>query len=225
MYGGGMKRADGSMVGWRQIEAFEPEAMPHRFSVRQDIKLLDVNIVRTMGDALLQVVQKHRLHPDQVDWFLPHYSSAYFRPKFYDEMKRIGFEVPESKWVSNLSEKGNTGSAAIFIILEELFHSGQAPARPEPALLHSRKRAVFPRVRLAHGRGIEQRETTSPAYLPMTIMPQSPVSPCFKQAIRGFSWNARPPSNCGSDMLRSCSVLSRSSAAATSMLMLVGKFP
>ena len=64
MYGGGMKRADGSIVGWRQTEAFEPEAMPHRFSVRQDIKLLDVEIVRTMGEALAHVVQKHRLHPD-----------------------------------------------------------------------------------------------------------------------------------------------------------------
>jgi 3-oxoacyl-[acyl-carrier-protein] synthase-3 len=125
MYGGGMKQADGSMVGWRQTEAFEPEAMPHRFSVRQDIKLLDIEIVRTMGAALSHVVQKHRLHSDRVDWFLPHYSSAYFRPKFYDEMKRIGFEVPDGKWVSNLSEKGNTGSAAIFIILEELFHSGK----------------------------------------------------------------------------------------------------
>jgi 3-oxoacyl-[acyl-carrier-protein] synthase-3 len=125
MYGGGMKRADGSIVGWRQTEAFELEALPHRFSVRQDIKLLDVEIVRTMGEALAHVVQKHGLHPDQVDWFLPHYSSAYFRPKFYDEMKRIGFEVPDRKWVSNLAEKGNTGSAAIFIILEELFHSGK----------------------------------------------------------------------------------------------------
>ena len=125
MYGGGMKRADGSMVGWRQTEAFEPEALPHRFSVRQDIDLLEVEIVRTMGKALAQVVTQHGLHPDQVDWFLPHYSSAYFRPKFYDEMKRIGFEVPDAKWFSNLSEKGNTGSAAIFIILEELFHSGR----------------------------------------------------------------------------------------------------
>lgn len=125
MYGGGMKRADGSVVGWRQTEAFEPEALPHRFSVRQDIDLLDAEIVRTMGEALSQVVRKHRLRPDQVDWFLPHYSSAYFRPKFYDEMKRIGFEVPDGRWFSNLAEKGNSGSAAIFIILEELFHSGR----------------------------------------------------------------------------------------------------
>jgi 3-oxoacyl-[acyl-carrier-protein] synthase III len=125
MYGGGMKRADSSMVGWRQTEDFETEALPHRFSVRQDIDLLEVEIVRTMGAALEQVIRKYRLSPDQVDWFLPHYSSAYFRPKFYDEMKRIGFEVPDAKWFSNLAEKGNTGSAAIFIILEELFHSGK----------------------------------------------------------------------------------------------------
>ena len=125
MYAGGVKQADGSVVGWRDIEAIAPESMPHRFSVRQDIKLLDREIVRTMGAALSTVIQKHGLRPDAVDWFLPHYSSDYFRPKFYAEMKRIGFEIPYSRWFSNLAEKGNTGSAAIYIILEELFHSGK----------------------------------------------------------------------------------------------------
>jgi 3-oxoacyl-[acyl-carrier-protein] synthase-3 len=125
MYAGGVKQADGSIVGWRNIEAILPETLPHRFSVRQDIKLLDREIVRTMGRALSSVIRKHGLHPDAVDWFLPHYSSAYFRPKFYAEMKRIGFEIPYSRWFSNLAEKGNTGSAAIYIILEELFHSGK----------------------------------------------------------------------------------------------------
>jgi hypothetical protein len=62
-------------------------------------------------------------------------------------------------------------------------------------------------------------------YLPMTTMPQSPVSPFFRQQISGFSWNPGPASNCGTDMLRSCCVLSRSIAAATSMPMLVGKVP
>ena len=125
MYGGGVKLPDGRVAGWRDVEAFENGALPHRFSVRQDIKLLDVEIVRTMGAALQQVIAAHNLRPERVDWFLPHYSSAYFRPKFYDEMKRIGFEVPESRWFTNLAQKGNTGSAAIFIILEELFHSGR----------------------------------------------------------------------------------------------------
>jgi 3-oxoacyl-[acyl-carrier-protein] synthase III len=124
-YAGGFKQADGRVVGWRDIEAFESGALPHRFSVRQDIKLLDREIVRTMGNALSATIKRHALRPEDVDWYLPHYSSAYFRPKFYEEMVRIGFEIPYDKWFTNLSEKGNTGSAAIYIILEELFHSGK----------------------------------------------------------------------------------------------------
>jgi 3-oxoacyl-[acyl-carrier-protein] synthase-3 len=133
MYGGGVKQPDGRVSGWREIEAFSPETMPHRFSVRQDIKLLDAEIVRTMGEALRAVARRHDLGPDRVDWFLPHYSSAYFRPKFCQEMERVGFDVPEEKWFTNLAEKGNTGSAAIYIILEELFHSGRL--RPGHRLL------------------------------------------------------------------------------------------
>jgi 3-oxoacyl-[acyl-carrier-protein] synthase-3 len=33
--------------------------------------------------------------------------------------------VPEERWFPNLAEKGNTGRAAIFISLEQLFHSGR----------------------------------------------------------------------------------------------------
>jgi len=36
-----------------------------------------------------------------------------------------GMKRADGRWFSNLAEKGNTGSAAIFIILEELFHSGR----------------------------------------------------------------------------------------------------
>ena len=123
MYSGGIKSEDGRAVGWREREAIDPESRPYLFAVRQDIKLLDRHIVDTMGRALSTVVKKRRIRPEEMDWFLPHYSSAYFRPKFYDEMKRIGFEIPYHKWFTNLASKGNTGSAAIFIILEEIFHS------------------------------------------------------------------------------------------------------
>ena len=125
MYGGGVKNEDGSVTGWRAIDEIDPAQAPYRFCVRQDIRLLDREILRTMGWALRRAADKHGLEPETVDWFLPHYSSAYFRPKFMDEMARIGFTVPEDRWFTNLPEKGNTGSAAIFIILEELFHSGR----------------------------------------------------------------------------------------------------
>ena len=68
------------------------------------------------------------LRPEQVDWFLPHYSSAYFRDRFHDRMVEVGFEIPYERWFSNLSTTGNTGAAAIYIILEEFFRSG----RPSP---------------------------------------------------------------------------------------------
>ncbi len=128
MYGGGVKKEDGSVVGWRETERIDPTETPYLFSIRQDIKYLDKHIVETMGDALARTVQRHGLAPGNYDWFLPHYSSHYFRPKFREEMQRRNFEIPEEKWFTNLPQKGNTGSAAIYIILEELFHSDRLKA-------------------------------------------------------------------------------------------------
>jgi 3-oxoacyl-[acyl-carrier-protein] synthase-3 len=43
-------------------------------------------------------------------------------------MKKGGGEIADEKWFSNLSTKGNTGSASIFIMLEELMYSGKLKA-------------------------------------------------------------------------------------------------
>lgn len=125
MFGGGAKCDGGRMAGWRQMESIPEDQKRYLFNVRQDIKILDKNIVPTMGRALARAAAKHNLAPADVDWFLPHYSSAYFRPRFYQGMREIGFEIPEHKWFTNLPTKGNTGSAAIFIILDELMASGK----------------------------------------------------------------------------------------------------
>jgi len=78
-----------------------------------------------MGRTLDQVAKKRGITPADIDWYLPHYSSHYFRAKFYDVMKEIGFEIPYDKWFTNLPYTGNTGSASIYIIMEELFKSGR----------------------------------------------------------------------------------------------------
>ena len=125
-YAGGVKKEDGTVVGWRVLESLSEEEYKHIFAVKQDIKLLDREIVRTAIDfALRQVIAKYQLTPESIDWFLPHYSSHYFRDKFYNRMKEVGFEIPEDRWFTNLYSKGNTGSAAPYIIMEELFHSGK----------------------------------------------------------------------------------------------------
>jgi len=125
MYLGGIKK-NGQVVGWRETESIDPQEQRFVMSVKQDIRLLEKEIVKTaMNKTLANVVKKHGLIPEDIDWFLPHYSSGYFRDKFYQGMKDINFEIPYEKWFTNLETTGNIGSASIYVILEELFHSGK----------------------------------------------------------------------------------------------------
>jgi 3-oxoacyl-[acyl-carrier-protein] synthase-3 len=126
MYAGGVKQDDGSMVGWRHAASLEEALRQDYFPIKQDTRLLNAEIVQTAVDrTLTKIIRKRQLRAEEVDWFLPHYSSEYFRDKLYDRMAAIGFAVPYEKWFTNLVTKGNTGSASIFVIMEELFHSGK----------------------------------------------------------------------------------------------------
>jgi 3-oxoacyl-[acyl-carrier-protein] synthase-3 len=87
--------------------------------------ILNKEIVKVAVDlALVRTIEKRNLKADEVDWFLPHFSSYFFRDKLFKSMEDIGFVIPYEKWFTNLASKGNTGSASIYVMLEELFHSG-----------------------------------------------------------------------------------------------------
>jgi 3-oxoacyl-[acyl-carrier-protein] synthase-3 len=125
MYAGGKKLEDGTVTGWRQQGNSTEAAGKNYFAVRQDVKLLDQYIVSTaMARALPDIAKKRALSPAEVDWYLPHYSSDYFRDRFYQGMKGSGFEIPYEKWFSNLAEVGNIGSASIYLLMEGLLRSG-----------------------------------------------------------------------------------------------------
>ena len=66
------------------------------------------------------------MSPNAVDWLLPHYSSQWFRQPRYDGLADLDFEIPFERWFTNLTSKGNTGAASIYIMLEELVTSGRA---------------------------------------------------------------------------------------------------
>ena len=124
MYAGGEK-VDGVLHGWREYTPAERTAIS-AMSVKQDVRLLNEKVIYyTVERALSDTLKKHPLKTADIDWFLPHYSSNYFRQRVYDGLCNIDFEIPFEKWFTNLTEKGNTGSASIFIMLEELFHSGK----------------------------------------------------------------------------------------------------
>jgi len=126
MYSGAMKGEDGSLVGWGVPDDPQTLLRESFFAVKQDARLLNEHILPiTVGRSLPAVVAKRSLSAADINWFLPHYSSEYFRPKVHEAMKQVGFEIPQERWFSNLTQKGNVGSAAIYLILEEMFYSGR----------------------------------------------------------------------------------------------------
>ncbi len=125
MYAGGWQDDDGRVSGWRAASSVTEAVRRNLLAVRQDVRLLGREIVKTKTRALEQVVAKHGLKTEEIDWYLPHYSSHYFRDKFYEGMKAAGFEIPYEKWFTNLYTTGNVGAASIYLIMEDLFKSGE----------------------------------------------------------------------------------------------------
>ncbi|WP_084419714.1 beta-ketoacyl-ACP synthase III [Henriciella litoralis] len=124
MYCGGSKQEDGSLKGWTAMTQAE-RAAESAFSIKQDVKLLNANVIHyTVEKPLAEIAEKRALKPDDVDWFLPHYSSDFFRKRVMEGLEKIGFVIPYEKWFTNLYSRGNTGSASIFIMLDELLRSG-----------------------------------------------------------------------------------------------------
>ena len=74
--------------------------------------------------ALGHFAKKRNVTSDKVDWFVPHISSEWFRGQLFDVLCAVGLEIPYDRWFTNLTTTGNTGSAAVYIMLNELVRSG-----------------------------------------------------------------------------------------------------
>lgn len=125
MYAGADKDADGSLRGWARFSAAE-WGRRSIFAVKQDVRQLNEQVVRqTLEIPLASLIARRGLKADAIDWFLPHMSSAYFRQPVADCLARLGCAIPPERWFTNLAQRGNTGSASIFIMLDELVRSGR----------------------------------------------------------------------------------------------------
>ena len=124
MFAGAHKKDDGTVIGWRQLDSFTEALANNYFALKQDTGILNEEIIKVSIDrALARAIERRKIKADEIDWFLPHYSSEFFRDKIHDAMVGIGFHIPYEKWFTNLTYKGNTGSASIYVMMEELFHS------------------------------------------------------------------------------------------------------
>ena len=87
-------------------------------------RMLSEYIVPLGVQYLIEMGKKHQFTPDDVDWFLPHMSSMFFKDVILEETAKQGFFIPEERWFYNLPKIGNIGSASAFAMLEELMDSG-----------------------------------------------------------------------------------------------------
>ena len=123
MYAAADKDADGRVKGWASFPQSEwlTESI---FAIKQDTRMLSEYIVPLGVQYLIEMGKKHQFTPDDVDWFLPHMSSMFFKDVIIEESAKQGFAIPEERWFYNLPKIGNIGSASAFAMLEELMDSG-----------------------------------------------------------------------------------------------------
>jgi 3-oxoacyl-[acyl-carrier-protein] synthase III len=126
MYSGAVKQENGSLVGWREYALTDGLDKQGILTIKQDARLLNQEIIPVILDESLPVIiDKHTLKAEDVDWFLPHISSEYFREPLWEKLQEINFPISRDRWFTNLTTKGNTGSASFYIMLEELLASGK----------------------------------------------------------------------------------------------------
>jgi 3-oxoacyl-[acyl-carrier-protein] synthase III len=116
--------ADATQKNWMQYASYLDAAKDGALNLRQNIRLLD-DVMKLGVAGWLRLIELGRVKPSEIDWLLCHYSSHFFRGQIVDLLDKAGCMIPEHKWFTNLYTRGNTGCAAIYLMLEELFNSGK----------------------------------------------------------------------------------------------------
>lgn len=124
MYQGSEKLKDGTLKGYQD---YSPEELMSQsiLSIKQDVKLLSKNIVLYGGYGVSASLKKHGVKSEEIDYFLPHMSSEFFKDKIYQQLIANETGIMYDKWFVNLSQVGNVGAASVYFMVDELFHSGK----------------------------------------------------------------------------------------------------
>jgi 3-oxoacyl-[acyl-carrier-protein] synthase-3 len=124
MYAGAVKGEDGKMNSWANYPTVCEAVANGAILLRQDLEALE-HMTRLGVARYFELIEAGRIRPQAVDWMLCHYSSHFFRDKIFELLRQGGAMIPEERWFTNLYSKGNTGSASMFIMLEELMNEGR----------------------------------------------------------------------------------------------------
>jgi 3-oxoacyl-[acyl-carrier-protein] synthase-3 len=124
MYMASDKEPDGTLKSYMDFSS--SELMDRSvLSIKQDVKLLSESIVPLGGKKLQEIINRKGFKIEEIDYFLPHMSSEFFKPRIFEQLKEMGMTIPYEKWFVNLSMVGNVGAGSIYLMVDELFHSGK----------------------------------------------------------------------------------------------------
>lgn len=112
---------------WLDYESFEAAGSAGALNLKQDVGLLEA-IQELSVDAFAAHVAAERVDPNSIDWVLCHYSSEHFLSRVREALSQRDLSIPEDRWFSNLTRRGNVGSASAFVLLEDLMRSGRVSA-------------------------------------------------------------------------------------------------
>lgn len=123
MFAGGYKNENNELIPWRDLD-LNQWLTDSIFSVQQDSRLLEQHITYFASIMLKELTTKHNIDFERLNYFLPHMSSEFFRLKIKTSFAEQGIHIADEKWFTNLHKVGNVGSASGYMMLEELFYSG-----------------------------------------------------------------------------------------------------
>lgn len=109
---------------WADYPTAAEAAADGALAPRQKLSLLP-HLVSVGIDEYQRLLAMGKFDPDALTWFPAHYSSERMKTLMFGELARrnIAMGRPEM-WYSNLTRVGNIGSAAIFVILDEMMTGG-----------------------------------------------------------------------------------------------------
>ncbi len=122
MRAGGIEQDEGKEKHWSEFSNLNETINNGALMLTQDFDLMK-RMIPVWVSHYLELIDKNKININDIDYVCSHYSSHSLREETINLLKKAGAMIDEEKWFSNLYTKGNTGTASIFIMLEELYRT------------------------------------------------------------------------------------------------------
>lgn len=133
MVGGGARK-NGHLQHWGDFGGPLAAVDAGALMLTQDFNMLQ-EMIPIWVSHYLDLIDRGKIVIDEIDHLCSHYSSHSLREEAVEALRAAGALIDEEKWFSNLYTCGNTGTASIFIMLEE-FCRAKNPKKGEKILCH-----------------------------------------------------------------------------------------